>query len=236
MLELLVAGKRKVWEIYLAEDLKQAEILTDIQTIARAENVPINKVTKSRLLQIAHTDSPQGVVAKAAPLKPVSLENLATGDSSNSKKPFLLVVDGVVDTLNLGNLFRNAECAGITGVVLGKHRSAQITPAATKAAAGAIEYLPIALVSSIPSAIEKLKELKIWTIGLDGSADKKIYDVDAANEPLALIIGAEGRGLGQLTKKRVDFLASIPLNGRIQALNAAAATAVAAFEIQRRRS
>ena len=231
MLELLIAGTRRTKEIFLADDLKPASILDDIKTIALSENVPVTEVPKARLHQIAHTDSPQGVVARAAPLKPKSLEDLAGID-----KPFLLIIDGVVDTINLGGLLRNAECAGITGVVLGKHRSAQITPAAAKAAAGAIEYIPIALVSSIPTTIEKLKELKIWTVGLDSTASQQIYDIDVTNEPLALVIGAEGRGLSQLTTKRVDFLASIPLNGRISALNASSAVAIASFEIQRRRS
>lgn len=233
VLELLIAGTRRTHEIYLMDDLKPAPILEDIETIAESENVPLRKISKAKFFQMAHTETPQGVIAKASPLRPKSLEDLLS--YGGKSKPFLLVVDGVVDTANLGSLMRSAECAGVTGIVLGKHRSASITAATTKSAAGAIEYIPIALVTSIPQVLEKLKEENIWTVGLDQDATTSIHDINFAKEPIALIVGAEGGGLKNLTKKRADTLASIPLQGRIGSLNAAVASAIACFEIQRLR-
>ena len=230
VLELLIASTRRTHEIYLLDDLKPAPILEDIETIAESENIRLYKISKTKFFQMAHTETPQGVIAKASPIKPVDLEDLTSKETTT---PFLLVVDGIVDTANLGSLMRSAECAGVTGIVLGKHRSASITAATTKSAAGAIEYLPIALVSSIPQAIEKMKKSEIWTMGLDEQAPNQIYDMNFALEPLALVVGAESSGLKSLTKKRVDTLASIPLQGRIGALNAAVASAIACFEIQR---
>ncbi len=268
VLELLLAGRRKAREIYFASDLQPAPILEDIQTIAEAEQIPIRKLSKSQLFQMAHTDSPQGVVALARPLEPSSLEELAKAtpsvssrasshskspahpdshdsnlsenlqieDDKKTSNPFLLVLDGIVDTANFGSLMRSAECAGVTGIVLSKNRSAKITPATAKAAAGAIEYLPIALVSSIPSALERLKDLGVWTVGLDAEAPSRIYDINIADSPIALVIGAESTGLKKLTKTRVDVLASIPIRGRISSLNSAVASAIACFEIQRLRN
>lgn len=234
VLELLIAGTRKIHEIYLLEDLKPAPILEDIETIAASEGVHINKISKTKFFQIAHTDTPQGIIARAAPLKPQSLEELI--NNKGNANPFLLIVDGVVDTANLGSLMRSAECAGVTGIVLGKHRSASITAATTKSAAGAIEYLPIALVSSIPQTLEKLKEKNVWTVGLDQNSETQIYDINFANEAIAMVVGAESSGLKSLTKKRLDALASIPLQGKINSLNASVASAIGCFEIQRLRS
>ena len=235
VLELLIAGTRRTKEIFLADNLTPSPILTDIETLASSENIPVQKVSKSRLDQISHTESPQGVVAKALPLKPCSLEDLASTKGAEGQAPFLLVLDGVIDTVNLGSLMRSAECAGATGIVMAKHRSARITPATAKTAAGAIEYLPISQVGGIPSALQKLKSLGVWTLGLDTSASKSLYDVAIAAEPIALVLGSESQGLKKLTKSTVDDLVSIPLQGKIGALNVAAAASVACFEIQRLR-
>ena len=148
----------------------------------------------------------------------------------------LLVVDGVTDPGNLGAIMRTAECAGVTGVVLPRHRAARITPTVTKRAAGAIEHLRFAPVSGIPTALATLAELGVWSVGLDVTADQTIWDLPIADAPLALVLGAEGRGLSRLVRKRCDVTARIPVSGRLDALNVSAATAVALFEVLRRRT
>ena len=148
----------------------------------------------------------------------------------------LLVVDGVNDPGNLGAILRTAECAGVTGVVLPRHRAARITPTVAKRAAGAIEHLRFAPVSGIPTALATLAELGVWSVGLDVTADETIWQLDIAEAPLALVLGAEGRGLSRLVRRRCDVTARIPVTGQLDALNVSSAAAIALFEVLRRRS
>ncbi|MEL7207781.1 MAG: RNA methyltransferase, partial [Actinomycetota bacterium] len=127
-------------------------------------------------------------------------------------------------------------CAGATGVVLPRHRAARVTPTVAKAAAGAIEHLPIATVGGIPAALARLVELGVWTVGLDQDGDQPLWDLAVATEPVALVFGAEGRGLSRLARERCDTVVSVPQMGRLDSLNVSAAAAVACFEVARRRS
>jgi len=124
----------------------------------------------------------------------------------------------------------------VTGIVMPKHRSAPVSATAAKSAAGAIEYVPIAVVGGIPAALERAKRAGVWCIGLDGDAKGTLTDLPFATEPLAVVLGAEGRGLAALTRKRCDALACIPMHGSMGSLNVAAAAAVACHEIARRRA
>ena len=148
----------------------------------------------------------------------------------------LLVVDGVNDPGNLGAILRTAECAGVSGVVLPRHRAARITPTVAKRAAGAIEHVRFAPVSGIPTALATLSELGVWTVGLEVAAEQTIWELEIADAPLALVLGAEGRGLSRLVRRRCDVTARIPVTGRLDALNVSAAAAVTLFEVLRRRS
>ena len=149
--------------------------------------------------------------------------------------PFLLVLDGITDPGNFGAVLRTAECAGVTGVVLPRHRSARITPTAAKAAAGAVEHLRFAVVPGIPTALRTLSSRHVWTVGLDAAAARPLHELDLSGEAVALVLGAEGRGLSKLAAQRCDVMASIPVKGVLGSLNVAAAAAVACFEIARRR-
>ena len=171
----------------------------------------------------------------SAPPAPAAAPPTA-GEPGESAPVLLLVVDGVTDPGNLGAILRTAECAGVTGIVLPRHRAARITPTVTKRAAGAIEHLSFAPVSGIPTALGTLAELGVWSVGLDVTADQTIWDLPVADAPLALVLGAEGRGLSRLVRRRCDVTARIPVSGRLDALNVSAATAVALFEVLRRRT
>ena len=157
------------------------------------------------------------------------------GERRAAESCFLVLVDGVTDPQNLGAILRSAECAGATGVVIPRHRSAHVTPAVTKAAAGAIEHLSMALVAGIPSALQDLGRLGVTTVGLDERGERDIFDIELGDRPVALVLGAEGAGLGPLARKRCDVLARIPLSGEIPSLNVSAAAAVACFEVARQR-
>ena len=231
--ELLLAGTRRTREVYLLSGLDPAPILHDIVDLADEERVPIREIGRSKFDSLARTDAPQGVVARAAPLPTHDLDDLAR--PRGGRTPFLLLLDGVTDPGNVGAVLRTAECAGVTGVVFPRHRAVHVTPAVTKAAAGAVEHLPMALVGGLPSAISRLAELEVWTVGLDAASDTRIDDLQVASDSVALVLGAEGRGLSRLVRQRCDVVASIPLYGQLASLNVAAAGAIACYEIARRR-
>lgn len=231
--ELLLARRRKTREVFLAADLDPAPILDDIIDLADEAKVTISEISRGKFENLARTDAPQGVVAMAAPLEPDSIDELARPRGGD--RPFLLVFDSVTDPGNLGALLRTAECAGVTGVVLPKHRAARISPTVTKTAAGAVEHLPIAQVSGIPSGLEQLKKLGVWTVGLDVAADTQLYGLSVAAEPIAVVLGAEGKGLSRLVRERCDLIVTIPLEGQVGSLNVAAAGALACFEVSRQR-
>jgi 23S rRNA (guanosine2251-2'-O)-methyltransferase len=233
--ELLLAGRRRVHEILLASDLDPAPVLHDIRELAAEGRVPVKEVARTRLDAQARTEAPQGVIARAAELPEADLDDLAR-PGPGGRAPFLVALDGVTDPGNLGALLRSAEGAGATGIVLPKHRSVHVTPTAAKAAAGAIEHLPMALVGGLPAALARLREMGVWVIGLDGGADQPLWSIDLGDEPVALVLGAEGSGLGRLVKTRCDAVVAIPLAGRLGSLNVAAAGALACFEVARRRS
>jgi 23S rRNA (guanosine2251-2'-O)-methyltransferase len=233
--ELLLAGRRRVREILVAEDQDDTEVLQDIVDLALDLKVPVREVTRTRLFAEARTESPQGVVARAGELPEADLDDLARRKSPQGAPPFLLAVDGVTDPGNLGALLRSAECAGVTGVVLPKHRAVHVTPTVTKAAAGAVEYLPMALVGGLPTALRQLRESGVWVIGLDAGGDTDLFDLEVADQAVCLVMGAEGKGLSRLVRERCDAVAGIPLLGQLASLNVSAAGALACFEVTRRR-
>jgi 23S rRNA (guanosine2251-2'-O)-methyltransferase len=234
VLELLTVGRRTVRRIMLVEDQDPSPQLDRIEELAGRMRVPVETVPRSRLDAQARTESPQGVLALAKPLEPVSLEDLAA-PGRRGAAPFLLVAAGITDPRNLGALLRSAECAGVTGVVLPRHRSARLSPTVTKTAAGAIEHLPFAVVGGVPAALSELRELGVWSIGLAGEADQSLYDLPLGEGPVALVVGSEEKGLAPLVRKRCDAVAAIPQHGTLPSLNVGVAGAVACFEVARQR-
>ncbi|MGH9074064.1 MAG: TrmH family RNA methyltransferase, partial [Acidimicrobiales bacterium] len=189
---------------------------------------------RARLEAEARTDAPQGALAHARPLAEADLDGLCR--RRRGQPPFLVVIDGVTDPHNLGALLRTAVSAGSTGVVLPRHRAVHVTPAVTKAAAGAVEHIPLALVAGVPAALAHLASQGIWSIGLDAGATTSMFGLPLADQPVALVLGAESRGLGHLTRRRCDVLAAIPHAGPLASLNVSAAGAVACFEVARARA
>lgn len=231
--ELLLAGTRRTREIIFAAEMDPAQILDEISDLAGEGNVPLREVSRNKFEAMKRTDAPQGVLAFAAPLQPVELDQLAR--PHGNMVPFLLVLDGVTDPQNLGSILRVAECAGVTGIVLPRHRAARITASVTKTAAGAIEHLPMAQVAGIPGALARLSELEVWTVGLDMVADSTVFEMRVATDPVALVLGAEGSGISRLVRERCDVVARIPLAGSLGSLNVSTAAAVACYEVVRRR-
>lgn len=217
----------------MSDDIEESAIVAEILDLAEERRVELRRLTRRRLDERALTEAHQGVVATAEPIRPAGLEQLL--EPVDGQPPFLVALDGVTDPGNLGAVLRTAEVAGVTGVVLPRHRAVRLTPAAVKAAAGAVEYLRIALVGGLPAAITQASEAGLWPIGLDGGGRSTVYDIKVADEPIMLVLGAEGRGLSQLVHRRCEQVVSIPQQGRVQSLNVSAAAAVAMYEVRRRR-
>ena len=231
VLELLKARRRAVQRIYVADAQDPSEILDAIEREAQRQRVPLQIISMARLDREARTEGHQGVMAIASRLETVSLEDLL-----EHAHPFLLVCDGVTDPRNLGAMLRSADGAGVTGVVVPRHRSARISPTVTKTAAGAVEYLTFCDVGGVPTAIDQLNKAGVLTVGLAGESRDSLYDLDLASTPVALVVGSEEKGLAPLTRKRCQAVVSIPQLGKISSLNAGVAVSVAAFEVARQRS
>lgn len=197
--------------------------------VARAEagSIPVRYVDDVR--PMASTHAPQGVVASARPLSTLSIKDAV----SLATTPAFLVVDHVEDPRNIGAAARSAHAAGMTALIVSDRRSAPLGATAFKAAAGALEHLPVVVVSSIPEALKRLGKLGVWTVGLDGEAETSLLGLDLLDRSVALCIGAEGAGLSRLVAERCDVLATIPMVGDVESLNASVASALACFEVAR---
>ena len=227
MLELLRAAQRPVRTVYVARDIAQDSVMEEI---AERAGSALRLVPPEKVATLARTDAPQGVVALSRPVRAADFDELVAADDA-----FLVAVDGVTDPQNLGAILRTAETAGATGAVLPHHRSARITPAVTKAAAGAIEYLPVAWVAGVPGALERAARSGCWTVGLDERGSSSLFELDLADQRIMLVLGAEGKGLARLTRDRCDVLVRIPMRGKLASMNVAAAAALACHEVARRR-
>lgn len=235
VLELLTVGRRTVRQVILAEDQDPSPQLDRIEELAARMRVPVETVPRARLDAQARTEAPQGVMAVARPIEPVALEELCAPTKKGGQHPFLLVAAGLTDPRNLGALLRSAECAGVTGVVLPRHRSARLSPTVAKTAAGAIEHLPFAVVGGIPAALSIMTDLGVWSIGLAGESDQSLYDLPLGDGPIALVVGSEDKGLAPLVRRRCDAVVAIPQHGAVPSLNVGVAGAVACFEVARQR-
>ena len=212
--------------------------LGEIVRMARDRNLVLRETDRRKLDELCmpfghggKTANHQGVVAYAAGVEYCTVGDILKSAREKGEDPFVIVLDGIEDPHNLGSIIRSAECAGAHGVVIGKRRSASVTAAAAKAAAGATEYMKVARVVNISGAIEELKRAKLWVAGADMHGTDMTKQ--GLNGPLALVIGSEGDGLSKLVRESCDFLVSIPMKGHIDSLNAGVAAAVLMFEKRR---
>ena len=214
---------------------RHGDRLEEIVTKARERGVPVRFEERAIVDRLAGTPQHQGVVAMAAAKHTLDLEDLLKNTPEGSSAPGLLVVlDGVEDPHNLGAVIRSALAAGASGIILPDRRAAGLNETVARAAAGALEHLPVARVVNIARAMEQLKEAGYWTVGLDERAERKHVDVDYKGA-VAIVLGGEGAGLHELVRKRCDFLVSIPTTGPVRSLNVSVAAGVVLFEAVRQR-
>lgn len=190
-------------------------------------------VAKERLEQLSETGKHQGVIAISAAYEYAEVEDILKKAEEKGEPPFIFILDGIEDPHNLGAIIRTANLAGAHGVIIPKRRAVGLTPTVARTSAGAINYTPVAKVTNLTNTIRDLKEQGMWFVcaDMDGTS---MYDLNLTG-PIGLVIGNEGEGVSKLVRENCDFIASIPMNGDIDSLNASVATGVLAYEIVRQR-
>jgi 23S rRNA (guanosine2251-2'-O)-methyltransferase len=223
---------RSVDKIFVQEDLHDGPI-TSILRAAKKAKTMVHFVSKERLNQMSPGEKHQGVIAFVASYHYATVEDILEKAKNKGEDPFIFLLDGIEDPHNLGAIIRTANLAGAHGVIIGKHRAVGLTATVAKASAGALNYTPVAKVTNMANAIEQLKKDGMWFVCAD-MGGQSMYDLEMKGS-VGIVIGNEGAGVSRLVKEKCDFIASIPMKGDIDSLNASVAAGVLGFEIARQR-
>lgn len=231
MLEAFRSGKT-VDKLFVLDGCQDGPVRTIVREAKKADTI-INFVTKERLDQISETGKHQGVIAYSAAYHYAEVEDMLKAAEEKGEAPFLILLDSVEDPHNLGAIIRTANLAGAHGVIIPKRRAAGLTATVAKTSAGAVNYTPVAKVTNLSQTIEELKERGLWFVCADMGGES-MYKLNLTG-PIGLVIGNEGEGVSRLVKEKCDMVASIPMKGDIDSLNASVAAGVLAYEIVRQR-
>jgi 23S rRNA (guanosine2251-2'-O)-methyltransferase len=231
--ETLQAGRR-VQRILLAEGVRESPAISTIVQEAQRRQIPLEVVPRNRLDQISHGAVHQGCIAQVEKRSYVSVDDILAHAEKRNEPPFLLLLDAIQDVNNLGSLLRTGEAAGVHGVIIPQHRSAEVNATVVKTSAGATEHLLIAQETNLTRTIDYLKEHKLWVIGL-AEEGNTLYTQANLTGSLALVVGNEGKGMGRLVREHCDLLIRLPMYGHINSLNAAVAGSIALYEALRQR-
>ena len=231
VLEAFRSGKT-IDKLFVLDGCQDGPVKSIIREAKKTDTI-INFVDKERLDRLAGTGHHQGVVAQAAAYEYAEVEDILKAPKDKGEAPFIFILDEIEDPHNLGAIIRTANQAGAHGVIIPKRRAVGLTATVAKTSAGAINYTPVAKVTNISKTIEDLKKQGMWFVcaDMDGTT---MYDLNLTG-PIGLVIGNEGSGVGRLVKEKCDFVASIPMKGDIDSLNASVAAGVLAYEIVRQR-
>lgn len=231
VLEAYRSGKT-IDKLYVLDGCQDGSVKT-ITREARKHDSIINYVSKERLDQMSSTGKHQGVIAVSAAYEYAEVEDILRLAEEKGEAPFVFILDGIEDPHNLGAIIRTANLAGAHGVIIPKRRAVGLTPTVAKTSAGAINYTPVAKVTNITNTIKDLKEKGMWFVCAD-MGGTTMYDLNLIGS-IGLVIGNEGEGVSKLVKENCDMIASIPMKGDIDSLNASVAAGVMAYEIVRQR-
>ena len=231
VLEAYRSGKT-IDKLYVLDGCQDGPVKSITKEAKKNESI-IHYVTKERLDQISETGKHQGVIAVSAAYAYAEVEDILKAAEEKGESPFIIILDGIEDPHNLGAILRTANLVGAHGVIIPKRRAVGLTPTVAKTSAGAINYTPVAKVTNISNTIKELKERGMWFVCAD-MGGTKMYDLNLTGS-IGLVIGNEGEGVSKLVKENCDMIASIPMKGDIDSLNASVATGVLAYEILRQR-
>lgn len=224
---------RTIDRLYILDGCQDGPVMT-IKREAKKQDCPVKYVTRERLDQMSETGKHQGVIATAAAYEYAEVEDILGAAREKGEQPFVFLLDNIEDPHNLGAIIRTANLAGAHGVIIPKNRAVGLTATVARTSAGALNYTPVARVTNLAKTIEELKKEGLWFVcaDMDGTT---MYKLDLKG-PIGLVIGSEGEGVGRLVKEKCDMVASIPMKGDIDSLNASVAAGVLAYEIVRQRS
>ncbi|GAY72615.1 23S rRNA (guanosine(2251)-2'-O)-methyltransferase RlmB [Lentilactobacillus kosonis] len=222
-------GDNPVNKLFIQSGLSDDEnVISEILKLAKKRKLVVSQVPKQKLDLLSDRQNHQGVVLAVAAFKYASIDDLFDHSEEIGVAPFFVILDNIEDPHNLGSIIRTADAAGVTGVIIPKHRAVGLTSTVAKTSAGAIERVPVARVTNISNAIKELKDRGLWIFGTDvRGTDYRHWD---AKGPVAVIIGNEGKGISPLVKKQVDEMLTIPMVGDIQSLNASVAASVLIYQ------
>lgn len=212
---------------------EKSGVIKEIISKAADKKISLKYINKKSMDSLVHSENHQGIIAVVGAKESCSVDDILNYAKSKSEQPFVIVADGIEDPHNLGAIIRTAECVGAHGVIIPKRRSVGITFGVDKSSAGALEYVLVAKVGNISSAIEDLKEKGLWIYGADMDGQK--WSSENLTGPVALVIGSEGKGISKLVKSRCDFILSLPMMGKINSLNASVAAGILMYEVRRQR-
>ena len=232
VLELLESGK-DVNKIFVTRGEKHGSI-NKILGIAKERKIIVVEKDKKQMDEMAQEENYQGVIAIVPPFEYVEISDILEVAKERNEDLFVIVLDGIEDPHNLGSIIRTAETAGVHGVIIPKRRAVSVNSTVNKASAGAVEHMKIARVTNISDAIEELKQAGLWVCGTAVDTNKYYYNQDLTG-PLAIVIGNEGKGIGEKVKKNCDFLVKIPMKGKVQSLNASVSTGIVVYEAVKQR-
>lgn len=232
VLEAFRAGKT-IDRLFVLDGCKDGPVQTIMREAKKHKDTVVSFVKKERLDQLSETGKHQGVIAYAASYEYAEVDDILAKAAAKNEDPFVIILDGIEDPHNLGAIIRTANLAGAHGVIIPKHRAVGLTATVAKASAGAINYTPVAKVTNIVKTIEELKEKGLWFACAD-MGGTEMYKLNLKG-PIGIVIGNEGSGVSRLVKENCDMIASIPMKGDIDSLNASVATGVLAFEVVRQR-
>lgn len=231
VLEALKSG-RPIDKLYVLDGCQDGPVMT-IKREAKKRDCLVKFVDKERLDQLSETGHHQGVIAMAAAYDYAELEDLFAAAEKKGEDPFFILLDNIEDPHNLGAIIRTANLAGAHGVIIPKNRAVGLTAAVARTSAGAINYTPVVRVTNLARTMDELKKRGLWMVCAD-MGGTRMYDLNLKG-PIGLVIGSEGEGVGRLVKENCDMIASIPMKGDIDSLNASVAAGVLAYEIVRQR-
>ena len=232
VLELLESGK-DVNKIFVTRGEKHGSI-NKILGIAKERKIIVVEKDKKQMDEMAQEENYQGVIAIVPPFEYVEISDILQVAKERNEDPFVIVLDGIEDPHNLGSIIRTAETAGVHGVIIPKRRAVSVNSTVNKVSAGAVDHMKIARVTNISDAIEELKQAGLWVCGTAVDTNKYYYNQDLTG-PLAIVIGNEGKGIGEKVKKNCDFLVKIPMKGKVQSLNASVSTGIVVYEAVKQR-
>lgn len=215
----------------MAESVTPRDILEEITGLCQAGNIALRMVPRDTLDRMSPEVRHQGVLAEVSPYPYVGIEKLVPETPAHSLLPFLVILDNLQDPQNVGALLRTAEAVGVDGAVIMSQRASGITPAVSRASAGAVEHLAIAEQTNLAQTLHWLKQRGVWIVGVEETENSEDYRSVRYDMPLALVVGSEGSGLRRLTIRECDIVVSIPMVGRIHSLNAAIAGSLALYEV-----